>query len=277
MRFKIVADSSSNQLAFSGADYASVPLKVITGRAEYVDDAHLDVDAMVEEIRHTGGKSHTSCPNVHEWMEAFGDAEEIFAIAITSKLSGSFDSARQAAQAYQELHPSAKICVVDSLSTGPEMALLVEKLAQLRGEGCDFDRMAREIDAYRQRTHLLFCLQSMTNLARNGRVSPAVAKIAGVLGIRVVGRASDEGVLQQLHKSRGERRALAVMRAEMEKRGFSGGKVRIDHCQNPEGARAMEALIRERFPDADVRIGRCGALCCFYAEQGGLLIGFEGP
>lgn len=39
----------------------------------------------------------------------------------------------------------------------------------------------------------------------------------------------------------------------------------------------MEALIRERFPDADVRIGRCGALCCFYAEQGGLLIGFEGP
>lgn len=275
MSFKIVTDSSSNLLQFSEVAYATVPLKIITSKTEYVDDAALDTDAMVEEIKHTSGKSGTSCPNIHEWMQAFEGADEIFAITITSRLSGSCAAARQAAQEYEALHPAARVCVVDSLSTGPEMALLVEWLAQQHHSGCEFDRLVQRVEAYQQHTRLLFCLQSMTNLARNGRVNPAVAAIAGVLGIRVVGMASDEGTLQQLHKCRGEKKALALLASEMKKLGFAGGKVRIDHCQNPQAAQAMAALIAEEFPNTDVRIGRCGALCCFYAEQGGLLIGFE--
>ena len=61
MTYKIVADSSANVLELPGADFTSVPLKIVTKDKEYVDDAGLDVEAMVAEIRDTRGRSSTAC------------------------------------------------------------------------------------------------------------------------------------------------------------------------------------------------------------------------
>lgn len=274
MEQKIVADSSANLFSLPEVPFSSVPLKIITAQAEYVDDARLDVEAMVNEIKETKGKSGTSCPNVHDWLQAFGDAREIFAITITSNLSGSCAAARQAKEQYEEEHPGSQVCVLDSLSTGPEMRLIVERLKELILEGKPFQKIKEAIRAYQSHTHLLFSLQSLTNLARNGRVSPIVAKVAGVLGIRLVGAASQEGTLQPLHKCRGEKKTLETILSEMKNRCFNGGRVRIAHCFNLEAARQLKDLILSSFPSSDVQIEPCGALCSFYAERGGLLVGF---
>lgn len=275
MKIKIVSDSASNVFRLPGVDFASVPLKIITAQAEYVDDESLDVEKMVTEIKATKGKSGTSCPNIHDWLEAFGDANQVFAVAITSNLSGSCAAAQQAKTEYESTHPNAQVHVIDTLSAGPEMRLIVEKLKQLAEEGCSFEQIRQAIQTYTQRTHLLFSLESLTNLARNGRVNPAVAKIAGVLGIRVVGAASEEGTLQQLHKCRGEKKALETVFEEMQHRGFVGGKVRIAHCFNLVAADSLKEMILGVFPGSDVQIEKTTALCSFYAEQGGLLVGFE--
>jgi len=104
----------------------------------------------------------------------------------------------------------------------------------------------------------------------------AVAKLVGVMGIRIVGRASDEGTLQQLHKCRGEKKALAAVFDEMKSRGYCGGKVWIDHCLNLNAAMALKDIICHEFPNSSVKIGTCMGLCSYYAEHGGLLIGYEG-
>lgn len=275
MNYKLVADSSSNVLTIAGTAFASVPLKIITTRDEFVDDEKLDVADMVDRIRDTKGKSGTSCPNMADWLAAFEGADRIFAVTITSNLSGSYAAAAQAAREYEDTHPGAKVCVIDSLSAGPELELILERLEAWIAEGRDFDRMAADIRAYQKHTHLAFSLESLTNLARNGRVSPAVAKLAGVLGIRVVGVASEQGTLEPLHKCRGEKKALLTLVEEMVKRGFDGGRVRIAHCFNPEAAKELARQIRERFPKSQIRLRPCGALCSFYAERGGLLLGFE--
>lgn len=275
MKFKIVSDSSSNIFSFPGVAHVSVPLRINAGEKEYVDDENLDVGRMVAELREHKGRSGTSCPNVHDWLQAFEGADRIFAVAITSNLSGSCAAALEAKAIYEETHPEAKVCVLDTLSTGPEMGLIMEKLRQRIGEGLDFEKIVQGIREYMKKTHLLFSLESLTNLARNGRVSPAVAKIAGVLGIRVVGAASAEGTLQQLHKCRGEKKALDTLLEEMLLRGFAGGKARIAHCFNPVAAQALKEKILAKFPKSDVFIEPTGALCSFYAEQGGLLVGFE--
>ena len=124
-------------------------------------------------------------------------------------------------------------------------------------------------------THLLFTLRSLNNLARNGRVSPAVAKLAGVLGIVVVGKASDEGTLQQMHKCRGEKRAIETLYKEMKEHGYAGGKVRIGQNFNPAGAQQLADMIHTEYPQADIQIELSSALCMFYAEQGGLMVGYE--
>lgn len=275
MKYKIISDSSSNTLSFADVDFASVPLKICTSAKEYVDDAQLDVEQMVEEIRAQSGRSGSSCPNVQEWIDAFGDAERIFALTITSNLSGAYNSAVQAAQEYCELHPEAKACVLDTLSTGPEMLLILEKLRDMILAGMDFQEIEANIHIYMKRTHLMFALKSLTNLARNGRVNPAVAAVAGALGICLVGRASDQGTLEPLHKCRGERKMLRMIVDTMEEQGYRGGKVRIDHCMNPELAQSLRALLLQKYPGGDVQIGKCGGLCSFYAEKGGCLVGFE--
>ena len=276
MKFKIVADSSSDLLTLSGVPYESVPLKIITKDKEYTDDATLNVEEMVENLRRQTAPTGTSCPNVHDWISAFGDAQMIFAITITSNLSGSYNACRQAAEMYMEENPGSKVCVLDSLSTGPEIRLIVEFLRDAILAGEAFEAIEEKVRAYMQKTHLMFSLQSLVNLARNGRVSHAVAKIASVLGICIVGKASDEGTLEPLHKCRGEKSALKTMYKTMKEMGFAGGKVRISHCLNEKGAQMVADMIRADFPDADIAMDCAKGLVCYYAEKGGMLIGFEG-
>ena len=275
MRFKIVSDSSANIFQFSGVNFASVALKINTASTEYVDDENLDVAKMVRELQENKGKSGTSCPNVHDWLQAFAGADCVFAVTITSNLSGSYASAQQAKAIYEESNPGAKVFVVDSLSTGPEMRLIMERIREWIDEHLAFEQIKEKVQEYQKKTHLLFSLESLTNLARNGRVNPAVAKVAGMLGIRMVGCASEVGTLQPLHKCRGQKKALEIIFKEMVDRGFQGGRARIAHCFNPEAAAQLKETILAAFPQCDIFIEPTTALCSFYAEQGGLLIGFE--
>lgn len=87
-KIKIVADSSANVLALDRVAFASAPLKIITADQEFVDTADLDVNAMVNYFSQYKGKSKTSCPNPADWIDAMGDAEDVFCVAITSGLSG---------------------------------------------------------------------------------------------------------------------------------------------------------------------------------------------
>ena len=276
MQYKIVADSSSNMRCFDGVDFACVPLKIITKEKEYVDTPDLDLAGMVEDLKAYKGTSGTSCPNVFEWMEAFGDADCVFAIAITSNLSGSCNAARQAAEDYMTAHPDRKVCVLDSLSAGPELRLIAEKVREGILAGKAFEEIEADTRAYMKHTHLLFTLRSLNNLARNGRVSPAVAKLAGVLGIVIVGKASDVGTLQQMHKCRGEKRAIDTLYHEMKLHGYAGGRVRIGHNMNEPAAQQLSSIILAEYPNAEIEVEMSAGLCMFYAEQGGIMVGYEG-
>ena len=276
MKYKIVADSSSNVYEVEGVDYAYAPLKIVVGDNTFTDEKDMDLDAMIAALKAHPGPSRTSCPNISDWMDAFGDADVVVATTITSNLSGAYNAAVQAKNLYEEEHPGAKVYVKDSLSTGPEMALQIERMKDDILAGMSFEEICADIDEYSKKTHLAFSLECLENLAKNGRVNPLVAKAVGVLGVRVVGKASDEGTLQQLHKCRGEKKAVVTMYGVMKEHGYAGGKVRMAHIYNEGIADALEKLIRADYPDADVTRVQCGGLCTFYAEVGGMLVGYEG-
>jgi len=274
-KFKIVADSSADLLMLSDINFCSAPLKIITAEAEYVDDEKLDVKNMVNRLCKYKGKSSTSCPNPEDWLKAFGDAQFIFCVTITGTLSGSYNAAAVAKDMYESLYPDRKVFVLNSLSTGPEMKLIIEKICSLISETEDFDYICEQTTKYCKQTGLLFVLESMKNLANNGRVSPIVAKAAGLLGIRVVGKASEKGDLQQLDKCRGQEKALSAVVNRMKELGFNGGKVRISHSFNEAAALKLKEMLVLQFENSEIEVYNCRGLCSFYAEKGGLLIGFE--
>lgn len=275
MKIKIVTDSASNMMALDGVPFASVPLRIVTEEKEYIDHADLNVHEMVQELHSYSGRSQTACPGMGDWLQAFEDYDRIFCVTIISRLSGSYNAAMAAKMEYEEENPGKKVFVLDSYSAGPEMKLLLNKLRELVQDGKDFDTICKEIQKYKnQHTSLVFSLQSLRNLANNGRVSPAAAKICGIVGIRVVGDVNEEG-LHPTDKCRGEKKAIAELLRNMKRLGYHGKKVLIDHCYNENGAVQLKYLIRKEYPQAEICIDKTRGLCSFYAEKGGLMVGFE--
>ncbi|MBR3848619.1 MAG: DegV family protein [Oscillospiraceae bacterium] len=273
--FKIVADSSADLTSLTGVEFESVPLKIITTEREFCDDSSLDVSEMVSFLYSYKGKSSTSCPNPEDWISAFGDAENVFCITITSTLSGCHNAALIAKSIYEEKYPERRVFVLDSLSTGPEMKLIIEKAVELAVAGKSFEEVCEGALEYSKKTALFFLLKSMKNLANNGRVGRISATAAGLLGIRVLGKASDKGDLEPLDKCRGRSVIFKTIISRMKENGYCGGRVRIANCRNEEEACILRDAIIGEFPQAEIEIYPARGLCSFYAENGGLLIGFE--
>jgi len=272
---KIVADSSADLFVMEGADFSVAPLKIVTSEKEYVDDVYLNLRGMIDDLKAYKGKSSTSCPNTDDFLRAFGSADCVFCITITGTLSGSYNAARLAGEMYEEANPGKKVFVLNSLTTGPEMALIIDKVVELANEDRSFEEICEGAKAYAAKTGLLFMLESLQNLANNGRVSPLVAKMAGILGIRLVGKASDVGDLEPMHKCRGEKKALDTIVAELGNLGYCGGKVYIGHCFNEDAGIELMNMVKKTYKNAEVQLYPLGALCSFYAQEGGLLVGFE--
>lgn len=272
---KIIADSSANIPALAGASYQSVPMTIRAGERDFVDDETLDTHELLDYLAAHNGKSGTACPSLDVWLKAFEGADEIFVITITSSLSGTCASAMAARDVYLQSHPDTKIHVFDTLSTGPEMQLLAERIAALYAMGLSFDVICEKAREYLATTYLLFRLKSLHNLAQNGRVSKLTAGAVGILGIQILSTASSEGTIQPVEKCRGEKKTREAMVQHILDAGYRGGKVRIHHAENPDAAGALAASLRERFPEADIEILPCAGLCSYYAERGGVIVGFE--
>ena len=270
MDYKIVMDSAGDLRELEQAEFSNVPLKILAGSREFVDDTTTNVEEMVEYMSHYVGKSSTACPSAGEYLEAFGDAEDVYCVTITSGLSGSYNAASIAAQTYQEQYPQRRIHVFDTLSAGPEMTLIAEKIRELVQQKLPFDKIVAQVEEYSRKTRLVFSLESLHNLAQNGRVPGA-----GILSLRLVGKASDEGTLQPTGKARGDQKVPGELLKQLITLGYNGGRVRIHHCCNLPSAQRLKQAILEKFPKASIIIDKTGALCSFYAERGGLLVGFE--
>ncbi len=272
---RFAADSSCDLPGIPGMEISFVPMIISTDERSFTDNAHLNITEMLDYLASYRGRSYTACPSVDGWMTTFEGADEIYALTITSGLSGSYNAAMAAKQLYLHDHPDAKIAVFDSLSTGPELLLILEMLKKLTDEGLPFEAVESQIREYQEHLRLFFSLQSLHNLSQNGRVSKVAAAAVGVLGIRIVGTASPEGTLAQLGKCRGDRKAIPELMSHMTEAGYQGGKVRITHVENPELAEKYAAAFREKWPDADIAISLSGGLCSYYAERGAVLIGIE--
>lgn len=277
MTTRIITDSSANfyDKNIDGIEHVSVPLSLRIDDKEWIDDENLDLTAFQAALKATEDKSTSSCPNLNAWLDAYRGADEIFVITITGALSGSYNAAVQAARIYHEEDPKAKILVFDSRSAGPQLQLLARKIARLVNKGYSFEEIVKEAEAYQHHIALIFALKDLTNLANNGRVSNTVAKMASLLKMNIIGTANNKGEFDMAGRARGAKKAQAKMLADMIKNGYIGGRVQIDQVNNIEGAESFKQVILEKFPDADVQIGECGGLCSFYAEEGGLMVGYE--
>ncbi len=283
MDFQIITDSSSDLSADYFTDdkigFDIVPLTINVGENEYVDNDSIDKNIMLSDLATTKGKASSSCPSPQAWADVFKRAQNTFAVCISSKLSGTYNSALQARDLVLSEFPDKKIYVVDTLAAAGTMILAAERLMQSLKQGLSFEETQRNIDEFiRQRT-LIFSLENFNMLIKTGRMNKLVGLTATALGIRAIARA-ENGSIKVVDKARGTQKALEKIVDLMEilKPGFKfldAPQIIINHCNNSESAEMLRKLIMERYERVtDVRLFETKGLCSFYASNGGLILSY---
>ncbi|HEM3696063.1 TPA: DegV family protein [Streptococcus suis] len=278
-KWKIVVDSGCDYRQLKNlapdTEFISIPLTIQVGDQAFVDDANLDIDHMMEVMEASKSAAGSACPSPQAYQAAFEGAENIIVMTITGGLSGSFNAARVARDMYVEEHPEVNIHLIDSLSAGGEMDLIVDEINRLITTGMEFEELVQAITTYQENSKLLFVLAKVDNLVKNGRLSKLVGTVVGLLNIRMVGEASSEGKLELLQKARGHKKSVTAAFEEMKKAGYNGGRIVMAHRNNAKFFQQFSELVKASFPNAVVDQVATSGLCSFYAEDGGLLMGYE--
>lgn len=279
MTWSIISDSSCDlpARAFRNRNFhfATVPLKIVVGGTEYVDDDNINVNTMLAHMKSYSGPTSSACPAPEEWAHQFRESDCTIAVAMTGALSGTYNSAVIAKNIVQEEYPEKKICVIDSCTTAGGLVLIVRKAAELVMAGLDFETVAEQTAEYARSLSLLFSLGSYDNLIKSGRMSRIAGVLATTLGIRAVASNTAEGTIQILQKPRGEERAIrAIVEIMNSRKNLKGQPVVISHCNNHAGALRLKELIAHTCLTAQISIMQTRGLTSFYTESGGFLVAF---
>ena len=276
MKFKIIVDSSSNLVNSYYQDkkdvaFKVVPLTIRIGQEEFIDNDELDVNKMLDVLRlNDGGQS--SCPSPNDYLRELDEAEYSFIITITSKLSGSFNSACVARTMCKN---PEHVFVIDSKGTAGSIVLIAEKLFELIKENKEFSVITNEITAFRNSVNLLFALDRFDNLVRNGRMSKLTAFIAEKIAIKPLCYA-DDGEIKIKEKIRTFRGVIKRMTHYIGKmcEDTTNKICIIAHTKNESAALELKKDIEENYHFKEVRVMENRGLCAFYALEGGLIVTF---
>jgi len=277
-KWGIITDSSCDykrkEEEWTDIHFAKVPFIITVGETDYTDDEQLNVSEMVDAMERCPKASHTSCPSPQSWLEQFMQQDNTIAITISGNLSGSYNSAITAKNMLLENHPEKKVFVLDSCSAGSALTMYALKAAEFIRQGMDFEKTVEKLQEYVSHCHTVFTLSSFDNLVKNGRMSRLAGFIAGKLGFWGIGIGSREGKIEVKAKVRGVPRMISGILEDMRENGFEKGEVVIAHCQNPEVAEKLKNRILETWGSAKVSIQPTIGLCSYYAERGGLIVGY---
>lgn len=204
-----------------------------------------------------GADTKTSQINASEYEEYFEqflkEGKDLLHINISSGISGSFNSANIAKSMLEEKYPDRKIYVVDSLGAASGFGLLVDKAADLRDAGMNIDDLATWILEHRLNVQTWFYSSDLTFFVKGGRVSKAAGLIGGALSICPVLNIDKEGKLSVNQKVRTKKKAAKTLVDIMEANAEDGlayaNKCYLSHSACLEDAKAIAAMIEERFPD----------------------------
>lgn len=274
---RIIADSSLDRTKEMKEEenVEMIPFYIDLDGKEWIDNKDID---MHEFITAMGKAEHfsTACGSPHEFYTAMEAPGDILGITISSKLSGSYNSAMVGKQIYEDNNPGKKnIHIFDSLSASPGLTLIYLKIRQLREKGKTFDEIRSEVETFISEMKTLFISMSLENLRKAGRLSNIKAFFAKKLHVVPVMGARN-GYIEVFATARGTEKAFEKMVKLMSKmrENFNDRVVAISHADNEKQAMTLKKIIEEKLHVKEIHVVPMGALNTLYADNHGIIISF---
>ncbi len=230
---------------------------------QYLDDLGQSMDFDVFYQRMTdGAMTKTSQINADEYEEYFtqflSQGKDIIHLTLSSGISGTFNSANLAKALLEDKYPDRKIYVIDSLAASSGYGLLVDHLAAMRDSGATIDELAAWVEEHKLNLNHWFFSSDLTFFIRGGRISKAAGAVGTVLNICPLMNVDFEGRLIPRYKIRTKKKVIQAIVDKMAEQAEGGtdysGKCFISHSACEEDAKAVAALVEERFPNLNGRV-----------------------
>jgi DegV family protein with EDD domain len=277
LRYKIVIDSCGELLNEWKDDerFESVPLTLMVGADQIIDDETFDQLSFLKKVADYPECPKSACPSPERYMKAYDcEAEHIYAVTLSSELSGSYNSALLGKNLLLEDHPEKKIHVFNSCSASIGQTLIAAKIQECEEAGMSFEEVVSTVDRYIEGQHTFFVLENLDTLRKNGRLSKVKALVASALKIKPVMGSTDEGSICQLDQARGMNRAMIKMVEQViAKTPDSADKVlAISHCNCPARAQVLKEAFEERMKLAKIIVLDTAGVSSMYANDGGVIV-----
>lgn len=274
----IVSDScvDFNDNVFQRSDgLERIPFKIIIDNEELVDK-QLDITTLLSKMKETVNKVSTACPSPYDFLQVFQKRKNTFVVTISSKLSGSYNSAMAAKGMLSETHPDHYVHVFDSRTATAGQNLVVLKIKQLLMENLNPLQLIERTNDYISHIRTFGALGSLDNLAKNGRVSDIKALIGTLLHVVPIISDNGNGEIVLKGATRGTTRALLRL-SEMIGENYADFRntvLSITHVNAREKAEQLKTMIISRYPFKNVFIFEASGLSTVYTGDGGITLAY---
>ncbi|AFM40156.1 EDD domain protein, DegV family [Desulfosporosinus acidiphilus SJ4] len=277
MDYTIVMDSGAdlNEDIKRQIPLRVVPLSVVLGEHHFLDE-NVNIQDFLAEMKRTESAPQTASPSPSGFLKWFEEAENIFVVTLSSKISSTYNNALLAKTMFLEQQGRQFIHVFDSLSASAGETLVGLKIAELAHDNLKKEEIVGRVNQYIKEMRTFFLLDSLEHLIKSGRLNRFAGTVATWLSIKPILGASDEGTIDLFEKVRGSKRAFSRF---LEIIGEKGEKLEdkvlgIAHCNCLDKAMALKEEVVQKYSFKDVIIVEMGATISAYADEGGLLIAF---
>lgn len=278
MKRKIVADSSCdlNEDLKERLDISLVPFNIDVDEKKYTDNKDVDINSLIRSMKKSPNPVKTSCPSPGDFALEYKDIDQVFAVTISSKLSGTYNAAFLAKEMIEEKYPEKFIHVFDSKSASVGETLVAIKIQELIDQNIKSLDIVETVEKYIDEMRTFFILESLDNLIKNGRISKTKGLIANVLNLKPIMGDDGDGNIKLVENNRGNIKAFKRLIQLIGEKGekFEEKILGIAHVNALEKAERLKSEIEKLYNFKDIIIVKTGALSTAYANDGGIILVF---
>ncbi len=277
MSYKVIIDSCgelTEEMKASGC-FETAPLEIDVGGHHIIDDETFDQARFLKYVEEAPECPKSSCPSPELYMEGYRcGAERVYAVTLSARLSGSYNSAVLGKSLYVEEYGEKDIYVFDSKSASIGETLIGMKIQECEEAGLPFAEVVRQVEAYIEEQHTYFVLETLETLRKNGRLTGIKAFVASALNIKPVMGSTPEGAICQLGQARGVKKALSKMAGHIvsEVKGAEDKILAISHCNCRERAESVKRELAEMAHFKDIILLDTRGISSMYAADGGIIV-----
>lgn len=277
MSYKIVVDSCGELPENLKEDrhFETVPLEIFVDDYHIIDDETFEQAEFLYRVKKSPNCPKSTCPSPERYMNAYDcEAERVYAVTLSAKLSGSFNSAQLGKSLYIEEKGEKQIHVFDSRSASVGETLIAMKIQECEEAGMPFEAVIEAVEEYISQQNTYFVLETLETLRKNGRLSNLKAFVASALNIKPVMGSTEEGEICQLDQARGMNKALDKMiQAMLSKVQDCETKIlAIAHCNCPQRAKSIVEKLEKLAKFKDIFVVDTAGISSMYANDGGIIM-----